>query len=224
MEAVSEVEAWQSDPPPNGSLVRQPPGTGIDRHRGRGLDLTPEEHRARRVNRRWLLGLAVPSVAILVLALVASGVAEHNQPSGPNIPVPAGFQAVRDGYFTYAVPRSWPNSPVYSDNAGDLVNAGTTGWAGQHIGFLKSPPALGATPPAPLSAFEVPGPEQFQLTGGHAVTVKGAQVAWRYIAIRAGGFQATVVDAYDAKAAVEIWLMVAADPTLTDQIVSSLAA
>jgi hypothetical protein len=224
MGSVSELETWDGDQPAAGSLVRQPAGPGIDRHRSHGLELTPEERRARRINRRWLVGLAVPSILILLLALIASAVAEHNQPSGPNIPLPAGYQAIRDGYFTYAVPKAWPNSALYSDNAGDLVNTGPGGWAGQHVDFSRNSPTLGETPPTPLQAFGMPGPEPFQLTGGHATTVKGAAVAWAYLATRPGGFRATVIDAYDAAAAVEIWLMVVAPPGVAGQIVSSLAA
>ena len=216
---MSEIESWNG-----GAVVRQPPTGAVDRHRERGLDLTPEERVARRSNRRWLLAIAIPSVAVLALALIANGMAQHNQPRGPDIALPTGYQAVRDGYFTYAVPKSWPNNAALSDNAGDIDNSGPSGWAGQHVAFRATPPTLGGTPPVGLQAFGLMQPRPFTLVGGHPVSVKGASVAFAYTATRPGGFRAAVVDAYDARAAVEIWLMVSAPPGVEQQILASLQA
>jgi hypothetical protein len=194
----------------------------VDRHRARGLDLTPEERVNRRSNRRWMLGLAGSSIVILVAALVASGFAANNEPSGPRITAPAGYQTVNDSYFAYVVPNTWATNPAFSDLAGDVDTSGPTGWAGENIGFRRATPVMGETPPVPLQAFGVLRPGPFQLAGGHAIAVRGAAAAFLYTATRPGGFHATVIDAYDARNGVELWLMVDASPAVTDQVVSSL--
>ena len=201
-------------------LERRP--VAVDRHKERGLALTPEERAARRGNRRWMLGLTVFSVAILGAALIASAVANHNEPTGPKITPPPGYRVVADSYFAYVAPSSWTNNPAFSDEAGDVDTSGPSGWAAEHIGFLPHPPVLGETPPSSLQAFGLPRPQPFQLTGGHAVTVRGAGPAYQYTAIRPGGWTATVIDAYDSRAGVELWLMVKAPPDLTARIISSL--
>lgn len=221
---MSELDRWTAAPerrPPD-ALGRRPPGAAVDRHRERGLDLTPEEIRVRRSNRRWLLGLAVPSIAILALALIASGVAERNQPNGPRASAPAGYKAVRDGYYSYVVPVAWSTNPAYTDSAGDVDTAGPSGWAAEHIAYRATPPAPGEAPPTVLEAFGMPSPTPFQLVGGHPVDVPGATSAFAYTMTRPGGFQATVIDAWSVHTAVELWLVVHAPAATTQAVVGSL--
>lgn len=227
---MSEVERWDrpdDDRLPAFSLPgleRHQPEGAIDRHRERGLDFTPEERVARRRNRRLMLGVVVPSILILVLALIASQVADDNQPRGPQITAPAGYQAIRDSYFAYVVPKSWANDPANTDSTGDVDTSGPSGWAGEHIAYKLSPPALGETPPVSLQAFGIPRPEPFVLTGGHAITVPGAAAAFEYTATRAGSYAVTAIDAWDARADVELWLMVDAPDAVSGRVVSSLRA
>jgi hypothetical protein len=202
--------------------LEQLAGGGVDRSRGRGLDLTPDEVAARRRNRRWMLGLAIPSVAILVLALVATAVYQANLPSGPRIAAPPGYKAVNDGYFSYVVPSTWATNGAFTDSAGDVETSGPNGWVGEHIDFLLAAPALDEAQPESLQAFGEPRPEPYELSDGHPIPVKGAAVAYLYTVIRAGGFRAVAVDAWDARADVEIWLMVDAPPAVTTQLLGSL--
>jgi hypothetical protein len=194
----------------------------VDRDKERGLALTPEERAARRSNRRWLLGLTIFGIAMLGAALIASAVANDNEPTGPKLTAPPGYRVISDSYFAYVVPGTWTNNPGFTDQAGDVDTSGPSGWAGERRGYLATAPALGEAPPSSLEAFGMPRPEPFQLTGGHPLTVKGAATAYEYTATRPGGWAATVIDAYDSRAGVELWLMIEASPDVTTRIVSSL--
>lgn len=187
-----------------------------------GLALTPDQLVARKRNRRWMLMIAVPSVIVLVLALVASAIAESNSPSGPKVVAPRGYQAVNDGYFSYVVPSSWPTNPSYTDSAGDVEHSGPTGWAAEHIGFRTTAPVLGEARPSSLAAFGMPRPEPYALTAGHPIQVAGAAGGFSYDMTRPGGFHATVVDAWDSHHGVELWLVVNAPAAITAQILSHL--
>ena len=169
-----------------------------------------------------MLGLGVFSVAILSAALIASTVANNNEPKGPRLTSPPGYHVVNDSYFAYIVPSGWTGNPAFTDQSGDVDTSGPSGWAAEHIGFLRTNPVLGETPPPSLQSFGMPRPEPFQLTAGRAVSIPGAGPAYQYTATRPGGWTATVVDAYDARAAVELWLMVQAPPDVTARVLSSL--
>ena len=171
-----------------------------------------------------MLVLVVPSVFILAAALISTAFFVGNEPSGPTIAVPAGYHAVDDGYFSYAVPSTWATNPANTDQAGDVDTSGPSGFAGEHIDYLKGAPVVGAPPPAALQAFGVARPIPFKLSGGRPIAVPGTSAAFLYTAIRGGSAQATVVDAYDAGAGVEIWLMIEAPGDVTNQILASLRA
>jgi hypothetical protein len=189
-----------------------------------GLELDPAERSARRRNRRWLLLIFVPSVAILVLALITSGVAQSNAPKGPAQAAPSGYRTVDDGYFTYVVPSSWATNGSYTDSTGDLDTSGPSGWAGEHLGFRTTAPVPGETRPVSLESFGMSRPEPYQLGLARPTSIKGAAAAFAYDVTRPGGFRATAVDAWDARADVEIWMFVDAPPDVTARILASLEA
>ena len=230
MGAVTGVERWDDDPAvpavPDAPVppVRQPTTGAIDRNRSRGLDFTPEEIQARRSNRRWLVGLAILGIGILAAALAATAVANSNEPSGPRQVPPTGYQTVNDGYFSYVVPKTWTNNGSFTDGTGDVENSGPTGFAAQHIALVKDPPTLGETPPVSLQALGTAHPEPFTLSDGHPVQVKGASIAFAYTATRPDGFKASVIDAYDYRAAVELWLVVSSPADVTATVLNSLEA
>lgn len=205
-------------------LDRRPTGSGVDRHKDRGLDLTAEEVVARRQNRRVMVGLLVVSCAILVPALIAMAVYASNEPNGPKVTAPPGFKPVSDSYFAYVVPKTWANNGEFSDAAGDVDTSGPTGWAGEHYAYFTSTPTLSTTPPESLEAFNVARPSPFTLFDGHAITVPGASGAFEYAATRPGGFHAVVIDSWSDATGVEMWLMVDAPPAVTDELVGSLRA
>lgn len=226
---MHEVDQWTPGDPgrdlePQGparpARLRQPSGA-IDRRREGGLDLTPEEIRARRSNRRWLLVITAVGVTILALALIATAVATDNEPKGPKAAAPAGYKAVRDSYWSYAVPAGWATNPTYTDSAGDVDTAGPDGWAAEHIAYRAGSPVLGEAPPSALRAFGMPAPTGFQLVDGHAIGVPGATAAFAYTMTRPGGFRAVVIDAWSDRTAVEIWLTVHAGPGVTAEVLRS---
>jgi len=221
MEGAALPDRPQPDGPHYG-VDRRRGAEAVDRHRERGLDLTPEELVARRRNRRLLLGVVLPSIVILALALVATTIFWGNEPSGPSISAPAGYKAVSDGYFAYAVPKAWATNPSFTDDAGDIDTSGSSGWAGEHRAYRFTAPVLGETAPAALQAFGMSRAAAFDLAGGHPVNVPGAAVSFGYTATRPGGFRATVIDSWNSRTGVELWLMVAAPGPVTEQIVSSL--
>lgn len=194
----------------------------VDLHKDRGLDLTPAERMRRRSNRRWMIGVGGGSVLILAAALAVSAIEAARAPSGPQIAVPAGYQAVNDGYFSYAVPLSWSTNPAYTDQAGDVETSGPSGWAGQHIDYLVHAPLLGEAPPSALGAFGQAAPSPLSLAGGHTIAVKGASIAYEYQASRPNGFHAVVINAWTSNQDVELWLIVYAPPAQTSQILDTL--
>lgn len=197
----------------------------VDLHKDRGLDLTPAEIQARRVNRRWMLVLAGVASVIFVLVLVSDAIYSANEPNGPKIVAPSGYKVTDDGYFAYVIPDSWSNNPDGTDATGDVENSGPSGWAGENIRYYKTTPTLYETDrPASLETFNQPLPAPYTLVDGHRVTVKGATGAFEYLAERPGGFRAVVIDAWSAPTGVELWLMVEAPPAVTARVVSSLTA
>jgi hypothetical protein len=190
----------------------------------RGLVLTPGEIVARKRNRRWLLIIAISSIVVLVAALIASGVANSNTPSGPKVVAPTGYQAVHDGYFSYVVPSGWSTNQAFTDSAGDVDRSGSTGWTGEHIGYRTTAPALYEPQPASLAAFGMSRAEPYTLTGGRPIQIPGASTAFSYDMTRPGGFHAPAVNAWNDRYGVELWLVIDASPEVTAQILNHLTA
>lgn len=224
MDVVSDLPGPRDRPDEPSAEVSLADRPGdLERRSSRGLELTPAERVARRRNRRWLLGIAVPSVAVLALALVTSGKAESNQPRGPAITAPAGYVVHRDGYYSYVVPAGWAPNVEFTDSTGDVDTSGPDGWAAEHIGYRTGPPVIGEPQPASLRAFGISQPQPYQLSGGHPIAVPGASVAFAYTMTRPG-FSATVVDAWSDRSSVEIWLVIHAPSAVTSRILGSLSA
>jgi hypothetical protein len=189
--------------------------------RARG-ELSPVERAVRRKNRRWMSVVLLPSLLIGVVALIATVVASSSGPSVHPRVVPPGFRAVSDGFFAYAVPSSWSQSSAYTDNVGDLDNEGRSGWVGEHVGARPGPPVPGEAPPAALAAFGEPRPLPYRLGPATPIQVSGASLAYRYSLTRPGGFEATLVDAWQSGPGAEIWILIRADAPTTATVLSSL--
>jgi hypothetical protein len=209
-------------------LEHRPVCTGgdspVDLYKSRGLDLTPAERRQRRSNRRWMAVITIVSIGILTAALIATAVYNSNEPSGPAIKAPPGFHTENDGYFSYVVPSAWANNPSFTDQAGDVDTSGPSGFAAEHIDYRVTAPVLGEAQPASLQSFGQAKPTPYQLAGGHPITVKGAAAALSFTMTRPDGFRAVLVDAWDARAGVELWLEVSAPAAETDTVLASLQA
>ena len=233
MRVAEDTESWKTDdvsnvdrfrPASRPTQLNQLGGerSDVDLHKDRGLDLTPSERARRRSNRRWMLGVACGSILILGAALGVSAVEASKSPNGPQISVPTGYKAMHDGYFTYAVPSSWSTNPAFTDQAGDVETSGSSGWAGQHIGYLLHAPLASAAVPAAVDSFGQSLPAPLTLSSGKSIDVKGASVAFEYQANRANGFHAVLIHAWASRTDVELWLLIHAPQSQTNEILASL--
>src|SRR5690242_10076767 len=125
-----------------------PTSTGSDAlERRRGGELTPSERAVRRKNRRWMTLVAVPALVLGAGALVAALLSDSGGSPVHPVNVPAGFRAISDGYFAYAVPAAWSQSSAYTDDVGDLDLQGASGWAAEHLAGRTSPPGSNEAAP-----------------------------------------------------------------------------
>jgi hypothetical protein len=176
----------------------------------------------RRRNRKLMSLVAIPAVLLGAAALAAS-LAAGDGPAAPRpLSVPAGYQAVNDGVFAYAVPRSWSKNLAYTDDTGDLDYSGTIGWAGEYLGARGSPPQPGERPPASFADFGETRPTPYSIGSARIVAVSGATLAYLYEVTRPGGFEAVAVDAWQASSGAEIWLLVHAPQPVTSSILATL--
>jgi len=196
-----------------GAVVRRPNG-----------ELTPVEIATRRRNRRWMGLVLFPALIVGTVALIVTMVAGSGGSSVHPALVPAGYKAVSDGYFAYAVPSTWAQSTAYTDDVGDLDTQGKTGWVAEHVGARATPPTPDETPPTSFATFGESRPVPYQLGRAAPAQVKGASVAYRYTLTRPGGFQATAIDAWQSGSGAEMWLLVHADTVTTSTVLASLNA
>lgn len=190
--------------------------------RRRGVELTPAERRLRRRNRKLMAWVAVPGVLLGSAALAASLVASGGPPRPAPVRVPPGYQAVDDGVFAYAIPRSWSKNLAFSDDTGDLDYSGTDGWAGEFLGARSSAPQPGERPPPSFADFGENRPTPYAIGAPRQVRVEGATVAFTYRVTRPGGFTAVAIDAWQSSSGAEIWLLVHAPSSVATTIVSTL--
>jgi hypothetical protein len=185
--------------------------------------LSPAEKALRRRNRRWLLVVAIPALIVGAVALLTSILASSSSPSVKPLSVPAGYKAVTDGYFGYAVPSTWSTNDLYTDDVGDLDTSGTTGWAAEHVDVRTTPPAPGERPPASFATFGQGRATPFAVGEPQPTKVAGAQVAYRYLITRPG-FSAAAIDAWESSSGAELWMMVEGSPATTEAILSTVQA
>ncbi len=223
MEPVSNLPSGTRPGRPE-RVASEPGPAGGALERRRDSELTPAERKIRRRNRQWFMVIAIPAALLGVAALVASIVADQSTPSVKPLSVPAGYKAVSDGVFAYAVPAAWATNDLFTDDVGDLETSGPTGWVAEHVDGRSSPPAAGETPPPAFQALGVSTPAPFRIGAALPTRVPGAATAFRYQITRPGGFRATAVDAWQASSGAEIWLEVNASPGITAEILSTFQA
>lgn len=168
-----------------------------------------------------LVVCATPLVVVAVAAVVsATGPA---QPS-VSVTVPAGYRAISDAYFGYAVPTTWAENDAATTETGTYYYQGPSGWVGETLAQRSTPPPLGEAGPAALGVFGSTAPVQFQLVGGHPTTVAGTTMAWAYELRRDGVDVGPVIDAWASTSSTEIWFAVHAAPATTSAVLGSLRA
>lgn len=188
----------------------------------RGAELTPAERQMRRRNRKLMAWVAVPGLLLGAAALAASLAAGGGSPVPRPLSVPPGYQAVNDGVFAYAVPRTWSKNLAYSDDTGDLDYSGADGWAGEYLGAKASAPTADERPPASFAVFGQARATPYTMGPAQPTEVAGATVAYRYQVSRPGGFTAVAIDAWRSSSGAQIWLLVHAPPAVTSTIISTL--
>lgn len=218
MGPVSEYLPDLPEPP-----ERRPGGGALARRRASQVEpLTPEERHLRRRNRRLMAWVAIPGLLLGTAALVAS-VAAGGGPAAPRpVTVPAGYRAVNDGVFAYAVPDSWSKNLGYSDDTGDLDFSGADGWAGEYLGARQSAPTAADRPPASFAVFGENRPTPYTLGPAQTVRVAGTTVAYRYWLTRPDGFDGVVIHAWQSSSGAEIWMLVRAPQPVADTVVGTL--
>lgn len=202
--------------------TRSSGGTALERRRP--APLTPAELATRRRNRQWITVIAVPALILGIIALVITLDFSKSAPTVRPAFVPAGYKAVQDGYFAYAVPAGWSQNLAYTDDVGDLDTSGPSGWVAEHVGARPGTPTPGETPPQVLAAFGEPRPEPYRIGAATPMTVTGATRAYRYVVTRPGGFAATAIDAWIGQSGAEVWLLIDADPSTTSTVLATLRA
>lgn len=167
-----------------------------------------------------MLGIALTPVLIGGITAAVSALG----PSSPTVAItpPAGFQAVTDAYYGYAVPRAWGADSSATDATGDYLYRGAGGWAGETLRDRGTPPVAGEAAPPSLGVFAEPHPVPFTLVGGRGVTVPGASAALAFQLVRGGRVDAQVLDVWTAGSRTELWLAVHADPATTRAVLGSL--
>jgi hypothetical protein len=194
-------------------LPAQSPGAQLQRRRR--AELTPAEKVLRRRNRRLMLFIAVPAVVVGVAALLAALLSDQASPSVPPASVPAGYQAVTDGYFGYAVPSRWTTNSLFSDNVGDLETSGASGWVAEHLSTRDTALTAGSPPPSVFRVFGVTSP----VPPERAIAISGAADAYLY------QFGAkTAIDAWRSSTGTEAWILISASPQVTAEIISTVKA
>lgn len=197
--------------------------TGKALEQRRRAELTPAERIQQKRNRRLLLVVAIPALFLGVAALIATVLADAGSPNPHPRFVPAGYHAVTDGVFSYAVPNSWSKNDAYSDDAGDLYTSGASGWVGDHLTARATAPAPGEAPPQVFQSFGMPRPAPFEQGPATRIQVRGTTVAYQYEISRPGGFTATAVNAWESSSGAELWLLVDASPQVTAELIATLS-
>lgn len=177
---------------------------------------------ARRRNRRWLVLLMLTPVIMTILAVLAFTTKGPPEPSVRPRSIPAGYRAISDAYFGYAIPSAWSENPAFTDANGDFFYQGQSGWVGENVRIRATRPVPGADVPVPLATFGQGQAVPYELSGGRPVTIPGVAAAWTYDMRRANGFHATAVEVWQASSQTEMWLLINAGPAVAPVIVASL--
>lgn len=207
------AESWQHDgvTPPSLDAASRP---GAQRADGAPV--------SRRRNRRWLVLLMLTPVVMSVLAVLAFTTKGPPEPSVRPRSIPAGYKAISDAYFGYAIPSAWSENPVFSDANGDTFYQGRGGWVGENVRIRTGRPAPGTDVPPQLATFGQGQPVPYQLGEARPLTIPGIAAAWVYDVHRANGFQATAIEVWEDSSQTEMWLLIDAGPRIAPVIAASL--
>ncbi len=183
---------------------------------------TPRE---KRHIRGWmLLFLVTPASLGLVVALVLTvgGPPPAGPPVGP-VSVAAGYRAVRNPFFGYAVPVSYRENSAWTDSDGDYFYGDPLrGWVAETLLVADRSPTEGTKPPTTFRFFAEARSTPYTLSGAHRVHVAGASAAWELDVHSRAGWHAVALDAWSRGSSTELWMLVRAPSAVTRTILSSV--
>jgi hypothetical protein len=182
----------------------------------------PPTPAARRRVRQWMVLLLLTPVCLGIITLL---VFETNGPPEPVVAartVPAGYRAVTDAYFGYAVPTRWTENVTWTDQNADWFYGTARGFVAETMLVPKHAPTTAAAPPLSFATFGLPDPAPYHLSGGHTVAVPGTAFTWVETLTRADGWTGTAIDTWEPSTTTEVWLLVHARQTTVRAVLASL--
>ena len=172
--------------------------------------------------------MATLLLAPLCLAAVSLLALRSGGPSEPVVEPtvrPAGYLAVTDATYGYAVPSSYAQNPAWTDQNGDFFYGTARAFAAETLVSTQRPPGPRAAPPAAFDSFGASGPVVSDLGPARRIAVSGTEGAWERTVTRPGGWHGVAVDAWEPSSThelIEIWLLVKAPAEVTRTVLSSL--
>ncbi|MGI8491935.1 MAG: hypothetical protein ACR2KC_02720 [Acidimicrobiales bacterium] len=175
--------------------------------------------------RNWVWLVILVATPLLATGVVLATAFVRSSPTRVvQVTAPAGYKAVSDPFFGFAVPANWRLDSVYSDNAGDSFYGSDGAWVGGSLASRTSQPLPGESPSKAAQAFGAPVQLPYSQGAATAVSVPGAAAAYRYDLGRPGGLRAVAIDVWSNPAGVELWLIVHAPADVTAEVLSSVRA
>ncbi len=162
---------------------------------------------------------------VCLTAVVLLAYATHG-PSEPVVAarsVPAGYRAVTDAYFGYAVPKGWAEQAAWTDQTGDFLYGSPGAFAAETLAVPRQPPTAKSAPPQAFADFGLDVPSTVQVIGvPRRIAVPGTAAAWEMRIARPGGFVGTAVDVWEASTTTQLWLLVHAPAGITAAVLHTL--
>lgn len=201
------------------------PASGLTPRRAGGpLEVAAPAQARRQVRRTrsWLLLLLLSPVCFLVVLYVSFGTSGPPQPVVHPALLPAGYTAVTDSDFGYAVPAGYRQNPTWTDANGDFFYGTPAAFVAEAMLLPRKPPGPRTAAPAALEAFGRDRPARLTLAAPRRVRVPGTAAAWRYSVTGPGGFTAVALDTWEPATSTQMWLLVHAPAAVTAEVLSSL--
>jgi hypothetical protein len=183
-----------------------------------GVLVTPE--RVRRT-RSWMLLLLLTPLCLFGISVLAFGTSGPPEPVVHPYSTPAGYVAVTDSYFGYAVPKSYTQNTTWTDQNGDFLYGRQSAFVAETEAILTHSPTAASTPPPSFKSFGERTLVAYRAGPAHPVTVPGTHIAFEEQITRPGGWVATAIDAWERGTTTQVWLLIRASPSVTRHVIAS---
>ncbi len=182
--------------------------------------------RERRGIRGWMLLMLLTPASLGVVIAFALGAAGPPPPPGPSVrplSVPAGYRAVANPYFGFAVPASYRPNAAWTDSNGDFFYGDPLhGWVAETLLVARRSPTAATRPPVTFRFFAEGRSTPYTLSGGHPVHVAGASFAWELDVHSRAGWRAVALDTWSRRSSTEMWMLVRAPGPVTRAVLASV--